>query len=219
MYLNDYSTYNGIGLSAVQSVGGDIPIWQNPEDLQKVSGGFTFANAPSAIALVPGGTPVELDEDARTAGIAYRFEVYEEVADDAVIIKIVKDNTKYGNLAKVGMNIMAMPAAVGTAGAAYAITEIDTSNADYDQLTIGTTLGATLAVGSIIAEADSTHATTAKLLYVADALTYVDAYVSDDSKQYTCAAVYFGSIYDRRIRSIAAIEKAEMPQINFSQSK
>jgi hypothetical protein len=216
--LQNFNTFNAVGLTAKTSVGGDIPIWQNPEDLQKVQGGFSLANAPSAPAVVPGGTPIDYDEAARTAGICYRFEVYETAAGSPTTYKIVKDNTKYGNLVKVGMNLMIMPAAVGTAGAAYPVLTLDTSNADYDVITVGTSLGDVTA-GDILAEADSTHATTAKLLYVAEGLTYADVYVQSDDLQHTCAVVYFGSVYDRRIRKIDAIEKAEMPQINFSQSK
>lgn len=219
--LNPFNTYNGVGLTGKTTIGGDIPIWQNPEDLQKHQGGFTFANSPAAISLVPGGTPIQVDESARTAGICYRFEVYEDATDTATEIKIVKDYTKYGNLAKVGMNIMKMPAALTTAGAAYPIASggIDTSNAAYDVITLGTTLGVALTAGDILAEADSTHATTAKLLYVANALTYEDAYVENDSIQYTCAGVYFGSIYNRRIRKIDSVERAALTQINFSESK
>lgn len=213
-------TFNGVGLTSTQTIAGDIPIWQNPEDLQKDQGGFTIANAPTAKSLIPAGTPIDINESTRTAGVCYRFEVYEEAEDDATVIKVVKFSTKYGNLAEVGMNIMKMPATLATAGAAYPITAIDTTTSeDYDAITLSTTLGETLAVGTILAEANSTHATTAVLLYTGDRLTYEDVYVQDDSLQYSVAGVYFGSIYDRRIRSIAAIEKANMPQINFSQSK
>jgi len=218
--LSKLNTANGVGLTALETMGGSIPIWQNPEDLQKDQGGFTIANPPAALAIIPAGTPVNIDESARTLGVGYRFEVYEEVADDAVIIKVVKYSTKYGALAKVGMHLMAMPAALATAGAAYTITAIDTTtSALYDAITIGTTLGATLAVGSVVAEADSTHATTAVLKYAGERLTYDDVFISSDALQYNVSTVYFGSVYARRIREIAAIERAAMPQINFSESK
>lgn len=218
--LNNFGTFNGVGLTASETIGGQVPIWQNPQDLQKDQGGFTLANAPTAPVLIPGGSPVEVNEATRTAGIGFRFVVYEDAGDTATAIKVVKYSTKYGPLAEVGMNIMKMPAALTTAGAAYAISSIDTTTSLlYDEITLGTTLGVALTAGDVLAEADSAHASTAKLLYAGDRLSYEDIYVQDDAIQYSVAGVYFGSIYDRRIRTIAAIEKANMPQINFSQSK
>lgn len=220
--LNSYRTYNGVGITGKTSMAGDIPIWQNPEDLQKHQGGFKVSNMPSATSLVPGGTPVKVDESARTAAICYQFEVYEDATDTATAIKVVKYSTNFGNLAVVGMNLMKEPATLATAGAAYPIASggIDTTtSADYDILTLETTLGVALTAGDILIEADSEHATTAKVLYTPNAITYADILNDNDDLQHTCAGVYFGSVYDRRIRAIAAIEMAALTQINFSQSK
>lgn len=219
--LKPISTFNGIGLTGTTSVLGDIPIWQNPSEALKnaFSSGFTLANAPSAPALLPGGTPVQVNEATRLAYVCYRFELYELAADDATVYKIKKDYTKYGNLAKVGMHIMAMPAALTTAGAAYTITAIDTSNALYDTITLGTTLGAELAAGTVLAEADSTHGTTAKLKYVANALTFRDVWIQDDNLSYSVNGVYGSRIYNRRIRKIDSVERANLPLLTFSELK
>ena len=88
--LSKFSTPNAIGFTPDKSVGGGIPIWQNPLDLQMKQGGFAFANAPSAKAVVPGGTPIKVDEAARTATICYRFKVYENASSSATQIKLLK---------------------------------------------------------------------------------------------------------------------------------
>lgn len=48
-------------------------------------------------------------------------------------------------------------ASVLTGSTAYAITAIDTSNADYDVLTVGTTLGIALSAGDLFVEADAVN--------------------------------------------------------------
>lgn len=217
--LNTFSTGSGVGFAGVSTIGGAIPIWLNPEDLQKFTSGFSISNAPLARVLIPGGTPVFCDEVTRTTQICYRFEVYEGASDSATEIKIVKDHTKYGDLAKVGMNIMKMPATLTGTGAAYPITAIDTSNASYDLITLGTTLGVALTAGDVLAEANITHASTAKLKYVANALSYADTLIEDDNLVYSLAGVYFGELYNRRIRKIDAVERAGLTQIKFSELK
>lgn len=218
MTLKKFSTYSGLGFTQSSSAGGQIPIWQNPDEIQKLQGGFTIGNKPTPEALVPGGTPIKVDEATRMAYICYRFEVYEAAGSSATQIKIKKDAGVY-NLLATAMNLMKMPAALTTAGAAYPVTSIDTTNSAYDTITLGTTLGVALVAGDILAEADSTHATTAKLRYVANGLTYADALIEDASITYAADAVYDGRIYDRRIRKIADIEKAALTGIKFSQSK
>jgi len=217
----NYLGNNGFGITESQVCEGRIPIWLDPEQAKEftLESGFTLVNPPAAPAVVPVATPINVDEATRLANICYRFKVYEEASDTATEIKIVKDNYKYGTLAKVGMNIMAQPAAVATAGAAYPITVIDVSNADYDVITLDTTLGETLVVGRVLAEADSTHATTAKLLYVAQYLAYASIYVESDGLTYSIAATYGGRLYNRRIRKIDATEMALLPQIKFTELK
>jgi len=214
---------NGFGITEAQACEGRIPIWLDPEEAKNrtLYSGFTLANPPLAPAVVPVATPINVDEATRLANICYRFEVYEEASDSDVEIKIVKDSYKYGTLAKVGMNIMAQPATTTTAGAAYPITDIDVSNVDYDVITLETTLGETLVVGRVLAEADSTHATTAKLLYVTQYVMYASAYVSETKTgfSYSVAATFGGQLYNRRIRKIDATEMLLLPQIKFTELK
>jgi hypothetical protein len=217
--LRAISTYNGVGFSAERSFGGDIPIWIDPKELGIEPGGFSIQNTPAAEAIIPAGTPIFISESARTAYVCFRFEVYENATDSAVAIKIVKDNTKFGNLAKVAMNIMKQQATLAGTAAAYPIASIDTTNALYDVITLTTTLGVSLTAGDILAEADGTATSGRALRYTANGLTKTGVLVEDDNLKYNCSSVYKGAIYNRRIRKIAAIERAALPQIHFSESK
>lgn len=211
----------GIGMTAKQTALGRIPIWLDPNQAREFSleSGFTIQNPPLAPAVLPVATPIAVDETARTANICYRFEVYEDATNTATEIKIKKDSVKYGNLAKVGMVLMKQPSAVDGTGSAYAITAINTDNADYDVITLGTTLGVTLTAGDLLAAADSAGASGKKLKYVANYVSYASVYVHDDELKYGITATYGGRLYDRRIRKIDDTEKALMPQIKFTQLK
>lgn len=215
--LNKFSTHSAIGMTAETAIGGDIPIWQDTEKARRNSyqGGFLIGNAPSAQALLPAGMPVSIDEATRTATICYRFEVYEDAASSATTYKIVKDAGVHNQL-EVGMVLMKMPATLAGTGVAYAVATLDTSNADYDSFTVATTLGAVTA-GGILAEGASVG-TGKALKAVAVGLSYDDRFIEDDSLGYAISVVYDAPVYARRIKPIAAIERANM-NILFSESK
>ena len=159
--------------------------------------------------------PVSIDEATRTATICYRFEVYEDAASSATTYKIVKDAGVYNQL-EVGMVLMKMPTTLAGTGVAYAVATLDTSNADYDAITVATTLGAVTA-GDILAEGASVG-TGKALNAVAVGLSYDDRFIEDDSLGYAISVVYDAPVYARRIKPIAAIERANM-NILFSESK
>jgi len=217
--LNKFSTHSGIGLTGDTAIGGAIPIWTDVEVARRFSypGGFSISNPPDAQALIPGGTPYEVDEATRTAKICYRFEAYEAATNSATTYKIVKDAGVH-NLLKVGLVLMKMPSALTGTGTGRAITAIDTSNAAYDEITVATTLGVAIAVGDVLAEA-AEAGTTKALAAVANGLSYSDRFIEDDVLGYSTSVVYEGTIYNRRIKKIADIERASLTRILFSESK
>jgi len=82
-----------------------------------------------------------------TNGIYHIFktaELYEDEADDETGYKVLK-----GHEFKVGDFITDS----GLAGAAYAITEITTTETDYDTITVGTTLGHAMLDGECLVQA------------------------------------------------------------------
>jgi len=217
--LNSFSTHSGIGLTGNTAIGGAIPIWTDIEVARRFSypGGFSILNPPDAQALIPGGTPYEVNEAARTAKICYRFEVYEAASNSATAIKLVKDASVY-NLLQVGMVLMKMPVSLTGTATAHTITAIDTSHADYDEITLNTTLGVALVAGDILAEADG-DGSGRSLEAVADGLSYADRFIEKDELGYSTSVVYEGTILNRRIRKIADIEKDKLNRILFSESK
>ena len=72
-------------------------------------------------------------------------ELYENEANSETAYKVLK-----GHEFKVGDFIMAC---IDTGSSAYAITVIDTSNANYDVITVGTTLGLAMLDGDILIQA------------------------------------------------------------------
>jgi len=82
-----------------------------------------------------------------SSGIYHIFktaELYEDEADDETGYKVLK-----GHEFKVGDFITDS----GLAGAAYAITEITTTETDYDTITVGTTLGHAMLDGECLVQA------------------------------------------------------------------
>ena len=126
----------GFTVKSEKAIGG-VPVFQNGV-LEVAQGGFTLdTTGLAAGALVPEGTAMAFDEATRKAKPLRVATVQANAANDATDIKIKK-----GHLLVVGAVIGAV---IG--GAAYAITAIDTTNADYDLITVGTTLGVALAAG------------------------------------------------------------------------
>lgn len=215
----DNTVNTGFGFSADQTGGGRIAIWQNPQEMQSDLSGANVLNPPLANCMIPAGTSVEFDAAAMTAKICYRLEIYEDAGAAVLEYKVKKVfGITYKIMAKVGMNIMKMPATLVATGAAYPITEIDTSNALYDIVKFGTTLGAVTA-GDVLAEGNGTAATGIALEAVANRLVKDQVYVQDDSFTHTVTTVFLGMIYSRRIFPVPAIEQANMAQINFSPLK
>lgn len=84
-------------------------------------------------------------------------KVYEDEADDETGYKVDK-----GHEFKVGDFITDS----GLTGAAYAITEIDTTNENYDVLNVGTTLGHAIAEDECIVQANAEAAAGSAVLKV-----------------------------------------------------
>lgn len=120
-----------------------------------IRGGVSVAVADLRNDFLKEGTPIS----APVSGVCHvvKFaKVQTDAADNAVKIKIYK-----GSDFKIGDVVCA-----AEDGAAYAISAIDTSNADYDEITIGTTLGVALTKDtSCIYEAASAGASGSALKY------------------------------------------------------
>lgn len=178
-----------------------VPIWQS-KNTQVAQGGFTLNDAAFATEglVIPAGIPIGFDESTRIATIGKFAVAQASATNSAVEYKVLK-----GHKLAVGMSIVS-----GAAGTARAITVIDTTNADYDLITVGTTLGVVIAVGDSIYVADAGYTKLKGLLYE-------DAII-DSNGVADISVVLRGTVYARRIVPVPATVQAKLPLIIFSQS-
>lgn len=192
-----------------------IVVWQGTDDdIQLVQGGFLLTDpglpldSTGAQAVIPAGTPVVYDETTRAASVLSTAILYTDAAADATTYQVKK-----GGTLKVGNNF----ATGATGGKAYPITAIDTSNPNYDTVTVGTTIGAATA-GDIMYASTATGATASALPSI-NGLLYADT-VSGPGTD--ISVVIRGTVYARRVpysAAIAAALAANGAKIIYSQSK
>ncbi len=175
-------------------------IWQRVDQLAQ--GGFTI-DAAGFTGTILAGAPVLFNEETRVAKILKLAEIF-ETAGSVTSYKIAKGH----NLA-VGDHVSKT---VG--GAAYTITAINTTNAAYDTITVGTTIGAVTA-GEAIFKSSASGASAGALDVAPNGLLYDDVTVGVED---SVAVVLRGTVYAKRIPAVPASAKTGMPHIIFSNS-
>lgn len=138
---------------------------------------------------------VELDVEGTLAG-----------GKEAQDLKLVK-----GHFFEVGEYVAAT---VG--GAAYAISAIDTSNSDYDLVTLETALGVALSAGDVVFKSSATGASDGALHVTPKGLLFDNVKVEDNV---TCGVVLRGTVYKKRVANgIHSEVEDALPLIIFSES-
>jgi hypothetical protein len=180
---------------------GGVPIWVRV--IETATGGFKLViTGLNSGDVLPAGTPIKIDESARTATVSKTAIVYE--ATSGTSIKVKK-----------GHQFQATNNAAKTLGdAAYAVSAIDASNAAYDVFTVGTSLGA-LSVGDVLFQSSAAGATAAAYSVVPNALMLQPVPVVTDEP---VAAVIHGTVYQRRIPGITSDMITALKNIIFNQS-
>ncbi len=166
--------------------------------------GLDIANLVAGV-LVPAGTIMGFDEDTRTATPLKTAKMQASATDAATTYKVEK-----GHLFEVGDNI---GKTIG--GKAYTISEIDTSNADYDVLTVGTTLGVTLVAGDVLIQSGVSGASACAYAVEPKGLLHNDVKAEESVD---VGVVLRGTVFERRIAPITDGIKAKMPLILFTKS-
>ena len=194
----------GLGFKRVTGTG-SIPVFQGyGKDISLAQAGFGLdITGLTAGSIIPAGTPMVFDEATRLAKPLVTAKVVVAATNTDVAYKVAK-----GSLYAVGDYFSAVKG-----GKAYAITEIDTTNADYDLITVGTTLGVVLNPGDLTFESTATGASAAALPALGGVL-YSDAVV--DSGETVSVAIK-ATVYARRVPYTADIAAA-LPRIIYSQS-
>ena len=143
-----------------------LELWKE-ETIFVVTGGFNVDKTilPSTMTYLPKGSLLNINHTTRVAKLVKTAKVYNAAISSATDIDIDK-----AHALKVG-DVVARDAD----GTAYAISAIDTtSSADYDTITIGTTLGYALSEGDVLFVAAAEGASGAAELVQANAVNYVD---------------------------------------------
>lgn len=176
--------------------------WQ--KIIETSSGGFSLITTdfPKGY-LLPAGTPIVFDESTRKVIPVITAKVYEYADANATAYKVYK-----GHVLIVG-NYIGIDKA---GGAAYAITDINTSNAAYDVITVGTTLGAANEYQAIF-KSSETGATAGTYIKPNGGL-YEDTSIDDNTD---VSVVIRGTLNARKAPAYPS--DANLSTIIFSQSR
>jgi hypothetical protein len=202
-----------MALEIRRSVGSTgIPVWQGKgKDMQIVQGGFALvATSLPRDTILPAGSPVTYDEAARTATVYGGGILQAAATGSPTTYRLIK-----GAPVKVG-DVVAL-SALGTGAGAFAITALDVSNAAYDLITVGTTLG-NAAVGTGLYISSATGASASAYPTGINGLLYEDTFGNPGE---SVSVVIRGTAYARRIPAYSAGLAAltGLKNIIFSQSK
>jgi hypothetical protein len=174
-----------------------VPIFQTV--LETAQGGFTLNESVLAAASeVRAGTVIGFDETTRLAKVA-KFAVNKNASGTSdTTYEVYKGH----NLA-VGMTVKV------SGGTGYAISTIDTSNANHDVITVATTLSASAVAAGAMIYVDDDGISKAK------GLLYEDATVQAGE---TISVVLRGTVYENRIAPVSDALKTLLPNLIFSKS-
>lgn len=158
-------------------------------------------------ADVLAGAIGKFDEATRKFSLLKLATVYEAASSSATSIKIKK-----GSHLAVGEYV-----GKSVGGAAFAISAIDDSNAAYDTITVGTTLGVALVAGDQLFKSSATGASAAALHVAPNGVLKYDVVAEANEG---VSVIRRGTVYNRRIPSAAGADvKAALPHIIFSEQR
>lgn len=209
------TTYNN-NVSGEREFGNSRPIFSDI-GLVNITGGFqvTLGDVPAiADGYIPAGTPMQVDEGARTAKIfkVAKVATATDPTAGALTIDIEKElDTVNGfgrNPLKVGDIIMVLGSTMTTAGLAVKITAIDRSDTAKDVLTVNDELIADKGDFLVLASEESASAAVPEVVpncitpYDIKKNEYATAVYAD-----ACIGLLHGVVYERRIPMIPSIVK------------
>lgn len=158
---------------------------------------------------LPAGTMIYCDSSKQNSGdIHYSFRIVEAVDSTGTSVKVEKimGNT----VAKVGMVIGKVPSSITGTTTGVTINAIDSSNEEYDVLTLSATLGA-LTTSDILIEVSATGAS-AKIKVIPNAILPYDVDTVHGATLYPFNGAWMvtGEILEKRIPPVASIVKKAM---------
>ncbi|PSR54160.1 hypothetical protein AHMF7605_11825 [Adhaeribacter arboris] len=197
----------GLGYNYTKKTLNDIPVWQrNGGQMSAVQGGFGLdrTGLPDGY-VIPAGCPMIANETTRLAKPLVVGTVVETAGGSATTYKVNKNSPL-----AIGQNFAAKPG-----NKAYPITAIDKTNADYDVVTVGTTIGAVNA-GELVFASSTTGASNSSFGGV-NSVNYADKIVRDGESITVVIANPNNPLYAKRVPYSPELEAA-LPRIIYSQS-
>ena len=145
-----------------------------------------------SIGCIPAGTPILIDDDARTISIHYAFELYEEKATGTEATFQAKIKKGYeGSRIQAGMILGVAPSTLANLSVAttsvYTVSTIDRTEALYDLVTVTNPnsggVSATLAAGTVFIEMteDAESAGNYYATVLPNGFTFYDVSKNDDA--------------------------------------
>ncbi len=187
-----------------ETVSGGIPIWINV--LENALGGFTLdTTSLTAGEKILAGTPISFNEATRLAKPVKMAKLYASATNVATVYQVEK-----------GHNLVTgefLARSVGSAS--YAITGIDKSNAAYDAITLGTTLGVNLSAGDALFQSAASGASAGAFIATPKGLLYEETNIGVNE---SLSVVIRGTIYQRRAPVNSPNLQSLLPTILFSNS-
>lgn len=194
-------------------VGGLRTVFEGQVKTRVGGGNVDLAQLPDFPNVLPMGTPIYHDEEKRTVDVHYEFGLYE--AASSTKIKVAKGPE--GTRIKVGMVLIPEQETMETGAAtAYTVKTVDSSNADYDLVTLSASL--TLAADKVLWEANATAADGKYYVKVKpNGLTDVDLVKTPGTYAIEVSSVYFSAypIMLRRLPALCKVTRKYMQQEEF----
>jgi len=172
----------------------------------------TLAALPDAVnGCIPAGTPIYMDDAAKTVAVHYAFDVYEAVSyiqgATSIVFKLTKSFE--GSRIQVGMVLGVAPATDITAEVTvgWTVTAVNRTNANYDSVTCSTSAtagGATIAIHTTLLEVADNSGWFVKVL--PNAFTFYDVVKHPDAAFLTIDGLFCqadGVLLTRRVPPIA----------------
>ena len=214
--------YDYQSVSASHTYGGAKVVFTGTR--QGVSSGkypVVLATLPEAVnGMIPAGTPIYMDDAAKTAAVHYAFEVYEEVTYElgATSMSIKVKKLHEGSRAIVGQIIGVAPSVItGEVAIPLTITAVTRTNTAYDTLSVScsaTAAGGTIALGTVLVEvAENISDSKYYVKVLPNAFTFYDVVKLPTATELWVDGLFCqtdGILLTRRIPPLAACVKAYM---------
>lgn len=191
---------------------GNTPVWLSV-DRRKTAGGTLETLPTERPALIPAGTPAQLDKMGGAIELLETFRVAEAVTASSTVVVVEAS----GNVPVIteGQIVMKAPDSYSGTGKAVEVGAVtDGATAGTKKFTITANGLGALAVGDILVIADAAGENS-KMAVQPNGLIWHDLYVREGDYAQTAAVVVSGSILEDRISPIPEVVKQALPMITF----